>query len=209
MMTVSFSRCWKKAPGKALPRLCLLLALAAGAWAATGSVELSELQVKPEGDGLYLSVQMRLEPGPMVEEALDKGIPIHFVADAKIVRERWYWFNGKISDQRRYFRLVFLPLTRRWRVNVSSQPIPDSGLGMSYSQYYDALDDAMRAIGRIARWRIADAAELNTDTRQMLHFRFRLDARQLPRALQVGTSGQSGWTMEVERKIHLTGEAVK
>jgi len=206
---VSFSRCWKKAPGKALLRLGLLLALAAGAWAAPGVAELSELEVRPEGDGLYLSAQMRLEPGAMVEQALDKGIPIHFVADAQIVRERWYWFDGKISDERRYFRLSFQPLTRRWRVNVASQPILDSGLGVSYSQYYDDLDDAMRAIGRIAHWRIADAAELASSARQTLRFRFRLDTRQLPRALQAGASGQSDWTMEVERKIDLTREAAR
>ncbi|MDR0276219.1 MAG: DUF4390 domain-containing protein [Burkholderiaceae bacterium] len=189
--------------------LLLFLAVATGAWAAPGAVELSELQVMPEGDGLYLSAQMHLAPGPMVEQALDKGIPIHFVADAQIVRERWYWFDGKIADEKRYFRLAFQPLTRRWRVNVSSQPILDSGLGVSYSQYYDSLDEAMRAIGRIARWRIADAAELASSARQTLRFHFRLDTRQLPRALQAGTSGQSGWTMEVERRIDLTSEAAK
>jgi len=201
MTTVSFSRYWKSVRVWLLP--CLWLFVAAGAWAAP-SIELSELQVRPEGDGLYLSAQMHLEPGPMVEEALEKGIPIHFVADAQIVRERWYWFDGKISDERRYFRVAFQPLTRRWRVNVSNQPILDSGQGVSYSQYYDDLDDAMRAIGRIAHWRIADADALASSARQTLRFRFRLDTRQLPRALQVGMSGQSDWVMEVERKIDMT-----
>jgi len=187
---------------------CLWLAGAAVAQVAP-DIQLSELRVHPEDDGLYLAAQMRLAPGSMVEEAMDKGIPIHFVADAEIVRERWYWFDEKISDEKRYFRLAFQPLTRRWRVNVSSQPILDSGLGVSYSQYYDSLDEALRAIGRIAHWRIADAAALATGARQMLHFRFRLDTTQLPRALQVGASGQADWAMMIEHKIDLTDEAGK
>jgi hypothetical protein len=207
MTTVFFTRCWKNARRlKVWLLLGLWLAGAAAAQAAPG-IQLSELRVRPEDDGLYLSAQMRLEPGSMAAEAMGKGIPIYFVADAEIMRERWYWFDEKISDEKRYFRIAFQPLTSRWRVNVSSQPILDTGLGVSYSQYYDSLDEALRAIGRIAHWRIADAAALASGARQMLRFRFRLDTDQLPRTLQMGATGSSDWAMAVDHKIDLTSEA--
>ena len=205
MTTVFSTHCLKSSGARLVLVLGLWLALAAGVGAAQG-VQLSELRVQRDDDGLYLSAQVHLELGPVVEEAMDKAIPVHFVADAQIVRERWYWSDEKLSDEKRYFRVAFQPLTRRWRLNTSNQPILDSGLGVSYSQFYDSLGEALSAVGRISRWKIADAAELEPGSRQMLRFRFRLDASQLPRALQIGASGQSDWAMGVERKIDLTHE---
>ena len=82
--------------------LCLLpLTLAA----AAPAVELNELHVERTDDGLYLSAQLHVQLPSVVEDALDKGIPVHFVVEADILRERWYWSDQKLVSARRYLRI--------------------------------------------------------------------------------------------------------
>jgi len=88
-------------------------------------------------------------------------------------------------------------LTRRWRLNIASGPITVTGIGMALTQNFDALSDALAAVQRISRWKIADAAELDLSQRHLLQFRFRLDVTQLPRPLQIGTLGDTDWDLGV------------
>ncbi|MDR1968652.1 MAG: DUF4390 domain-containing protein [Burkholderiaceae bacterium] len=204
---------WKKrAPASWLLLLAIVLALCLGglgvapAHAGT-SVELTELQVEPGDDGLYLSADLRLELSAAVEDALYKGIAVYFVADAEILRERWYWSDRQIASAQRYMRVAYLPLTRRWRLNTSSAPIVNSGLGVTFAQYYDTLAEVVAALQRVSRWRIASADELEQGGRQSLRFRFRLDASQLPRTFQIGAIGDADWALSIERRVDLTQEA--
>ena len=68
---------------------------------------------------------------------------------------------------------------------------------MALTQNFDALADALAAVQRISRWKIADASELDLNQRHLLQFRFRLDVTQLPRPLQIGTLGDTDWDLAV------------
>lgn len=189
--------------------LAALLCLAAlpPAAAAGNGVQLNELQVERTEDGLLLSAQLAFSLPEVVEDALRKGIPVHFVVEADILRERWWWSDRRLVAARRYLRVAYQPLTRRWRLSVSSEPIASSnGLGVSLSQHYDSLAEVMAAVERIARWRIADADALDGDGQQFLRFEFRLDLAQLPRTFRIGGVGPSDWALAVERRIELTPE---
>lgn len=203
--------CWPGArPSGPLAWLLAALIALAG-WlplplAAASAVELDELRVERVDDSVYLSAQLQLHLPAVVEDALDKGIPVHFVVEADVLRERWYWSDQKLVSARRYLRVAYQPLTRRWRLNVSSEPIGNAGLGVNLSQHYDSLAEVMAVVERIARWRIADAAAMEEGGRQFLRFRFRLDVSQLPRTFQIGAIGASDWNLSVERRIELTQE---
>lgn len=189
----------------------LLLAFFAS-WSACGqstTPEIVSLRVERAEADVYLSAQLRLELPASLQDALLKGIPLHFVAEADITRERWYWSDRRVASTQRYMRLAYQPLTRRWRLNISAEPVENVGLGVSLSQYYDSMSEAMAAVLRIARWKIADAADIDSEARQSLRFRFRLDLSQLPRALQIGAVGQSDWNIHVERRLDLTAEAMR
>ena len=90
-------------------------------------------------------------------------------------------------------RLAYQPLTRRWRLTVTSGAIKGGNLGLSLNQNFDSLPQALAIAKRISRWKIADASEIDSDQRYIVSFRFRLDVSQLPRPLQIGTLGQSDW----------------
>ncbi len=209
---VFITHCWTSAAlRRALGRaglavallLCGLLALPA---ARAQHAALDTLRVERTEDGLFLTAKVDFDLPAVVQDALHKGIPIYFVAEADVLRERWYWYDSQVSQAKRYMRVAYQPLTRRWRLNTSPEPLSNAGLGVSLTQHYDTLDEALAAVSRIPRWRIATAQDLQGNGRQTLRFRFRLDASQLPRTLQVGAVGQADWVVAVERRIDLTQE---
>ena len=101
----------------------------------------------------------------------------------------------KIVTMQRHTRLAYQPLTRRWRVNMASGEITDPVL--SLNQNYESLPDALAAVQRIYRWRIADAQDIDPGVPHFVTFRFQLDLMQLPRPLQIGTLWQSDWSISL------------
>jgi hypothetical protein len=162
-----------------------------------------QLRLERADDGLYLSATLGFELPPLVEDALYKGIPVFFVAEAEVLRDRWYWSDRRVANAVRYIRLAFQPLTRRWRLNVSPTPIGNAGLGVALSQNFEELPEALASIQRLARWRIADLHDVEADGRYSVEFRFRLDTSQLPRPLQMGVIGRSDWSLSTERSLRL------
>jgi hypothetical protein len=72
-------------------------------------------------------------------------MPLYFVTEVEITRDRWYWSDKKISTVARHFRLAYQPLTRLWRLNVSREPIGSVGLASSLSQNFETFLEALAA----------------------------------------------------------------
>jgi hypothetical protein len=185
---------------------CLLAALlwfaaASAAWAQPNPAEVTQLHVERTDEGVLLSAAVRFDLPQAVEDALEKGIPMYFVAEAAIYRDRWYWYDKRVTFAVRHMRLAYQPLTRRWRLQVSSGPIGNSG--MVLGQTFDSRDEALAAIQRISHWRIADAADIDPEASHNIDFRFRLDVSQLPRPFQIGAVGQADWIILAVRNQRL------
>ncbi len=223
MTTTAFStRCWTSAPGSAPARerragrpwsgcaasllavLATFLLIAAPARAA----DIPEMRVERTPEGLVVSAQVRFELPASVDDALQKGIPLFFVAEATLMRERWYWYDKEVARVSRHLRLSYQPLTRRWRLLVSGTAIGNSGLALG--QTFDSRDEALSAVQRISGWKIAEPQEVEPDARQNVTLRFRLDVSQLPRPFQIGLVGQDDWTIVATRTLRLgAAEAAK
>ena len=181
--------------------------LASGqAVAQTTPVDVQDLRVDWNESGIFLSANLRFDLSPPVEDALRKGIPMYFVAEAVVYRDRWYWTDQRIDAEARHMRLSFQPLTRRWRLNVAAAPISNTGLGVTLNQSFDALPDALAAVQRFSRWKIGEMPESESDGRVHVEFSFRLDVSQLPRPFQIGAVGQSDWSLSVSRSQRLAFE---
>jgi len=188
----------------------LLLHLPQPARAQASAAEVNQLRLELGDDGVYLSAAVQFELPQGVEDVLDKGIAVYFVAEAELYRERWYWTDRKIGQVARHMRLAYQPLTRRWRLNVSPVPITGTaGFGVSLNQNFDTLADALEVISRIGRLRLGDLAEIGDDPSHAVSFRFRLDTSQLPRPFQIGAVGQSDWNISVEKNARLPLEKSK
>ena len=183
--------------------VCGLLLLSGGpaAWAQVNAAEVTQLQVERTEEGVLLSAAVRFDLPQVVEEALEKGIPMFFVAEAAVYRQRWYWYDKRVAFATRHMRLAYQPLTRRWRLQVSAAPI--GGSGTVLGQSFDTREEALAAIQRVSRWRIADASAVDAESDHTIDFRFRLDVSQLPRPFQIGAVGQAEWIILAVRNQRL------
>jgi hypothetical protein len=177
------------------------------AWVAPARAEPTEiisLRVDRGADGLLLSAQVKFDMPQPVDAALSKGIPMIFVAEAQLLRERWYWYDKEVASVTRHMRLSYQPLTRRWRLLVSAPPIGQTGLALG--QNFDTRDEALAVVQRISGWRIADATEIDSDQRYFVTLRFRLDVSQLPRPFQIGVVGHADWSIVATRSVPVGDE---
>ena len=209
------SRSYRDEPG-GLARLLVLLMLVwllgglpGQAAAEPHGTAISELRLEQADDGVYLTAQVQFELPALVEEVLEKGIAVYFVAEAELYRERWYWTDLKVAQAARYMRLAYQPLSRRWRLNVSPVPITNAGFGVSLNQNFDTLADALDGVRRVGRLRLGDIVEIGDEATHPVTFRFRLDTSQLPRPFQLGAVGQTDWNISVEKSARLPLEKTK
>ena len=172
--------------------LGMVLLLVALGWApAVRAVEpeLTAFDLVHNEEGLLLSYNVNLELSRSVDDALSKAVPLFFVAEAEVFRNRFYWRDQRVGYAVRRWRIVFQPLTSTYRVTF------DGGL----SQNYTTRAEAFAAIGRSARWKVAEAAQVDDGSRHYIEFSYRLDTSQLPRPMQIGIGGQADWAMSVQR----------
>ncbi len=174
-----------------LARLASLLAafalLIAPVRAANGP-ELSGFEVVASDEGVLLSYVVNFELPRSVDDALSKAVPLFFVAEAEVFRNRWYWRDQRIAHAVRIWKIVYQPLTSSYRVTFG-------GL----SQNYASRDEAFAAISRGSRWKVAEAGQVDDGSRHYLEFNYRLDTSLLPRPMQIGIGGQADWSLSVQR----------
>ena len=181
-----------RAMRRALWAAALAWLLAALLWAPAAraaELELSSFDVVHNEEGVFLGYGINLELSRSVDDALSKAVPLFFVAEAEVFRYRFYWRDQRVGTAVRRWRIVFQPLTGTYRVTF------DGGL----SQNYATRADAFAAIGRSARWKIAEAGQIEEGSRHYVEFSYRLDTSQLPRPMQIGIGGQADWTLSVQR----------
>lgn len=161
--------------------------------AAAQGVELLTLRPQRSDGALTLEFALHVVLPRAVEDALQRGVPVYFVAQATVWRFRWYWRDERVARVTRNWRLAYQPLTNNWRV----------GLG-GLNQTYATLPEALAVVTRSAQWRIADLAQIEPDSSHRLEFSWRLDTSQLPGPMQIGLGGEAGdFQLGVERTVRL------
>lgn len=171
--------------GRALP---LMLALWLMPLARAAEPQLTTFELVSNDEGLLLSYAINGELSRSVDDALGKGVPLYFVAEAELFRDRWYWRDRRIAEAQRVWRIAYQPLTSSYRVTFG-------GL----SQNFGTRAEAFAAISRASRWKIAEPGQLEDGSRHYIEFTYRLDTTQLPRPLQIGIGGQADWIYSVQR----------
>jgi hypothetical protein len=182
-----------QAPGRrsALLGLLLWLAAVASAPAAAQGVELATLKAARSEGALDLEFAVRITLPRPVEEALSRGVPVYFVAEATLYRNRWYWRDDRIARVSRSWRVAFQPLTGSWRVALG-------GLNQSHA----TLAEALLAVSSSSGWKLADLSQVDGKG-HYVEFEYRLDTSQLPGFVQFGLGGQDGWNVRVERTLRV------
>ncbi len=163
----------------------VMIALALPAPAARADVvpvKSAELRID-EGEVL-LSAEFDLALTPTLEEALQKGIALHFVVEFDLTRARWYWLDEKVAEWSVTYRVSYSPLTRQYR--VASGPL---------GQTFESLDDVERFLGRVSSRPVARTDMLTKGARYEAALRIRLDVTQLPKPFQINALALREWQL--------------
>ncbi|WP_328700941.1 DUF4390 domain-containing protein [Aquariibacter albus] len=181
------------APVLLLRRLVLLLSLLLALSPSRAAPELGSFELRrPPDEGLLLSYSLRLQLPAAVEDALLKGVPLHFLTEVEVYRERWYWRDERVARQSRAWRLAWQPLVRRYRLSLGG-----------FSQQHDRLDEALAAVLAASRWQVAEAGTLDEGSAYRVEFDFRLDTSRLPRPLQFSVDREDAWELELHHRARL------
>lgn len=183
---------WRRHGARWLTAVVLLGA--ATCWSLlTQAPELSQFKMTRSDEGLLLDVAVRFDLPHPVEDALHKGVPLYFVADASLYHNRRYWRDRRVASASRTWRLSYQPLTRNYRVSFG-------GL----SQSFDNLPDAVTTVSRIGRWKLAEPGQISDSEALYVEFSYKLDTGMLPRAMQIGIGGQPDWNLLIEKTQRVT-----
>lgn len=142
-----------------------------------------------------LDANVQVTLSPVLIEAVNRGVPLYFVAEFELLRNRWYWFDQKVLTQSKTVRLSYHAVTQQYRVAV----------GGLHQMSYPELDQAIAAATTLRGWALIDheAQSVNTLMQAVqskpeayeLRLRVRLDSAQLPKPLQVNALTNRDWNL--------------
>ena len=172
---------------RSLSRLAVLLVFFLGAAAppaAAEGIEVKRAALVAAEEGYFLEAEFDFTLTHVLEDALNKGIPLYFSLEFALTRPRWYWFNEKIFETRQLYRVSYNALTRQYRV----------GVGTLY-QNFATLPEAMAFLARARLRDVAELGALAKGANYAAELRMRLDTSQLPRPFQVSAVGSRDWNV--------------
>lgn len=152
---------------------------------AAEDVSLKFAEIRAVNEGYELEAQFLLRPNSTLEDALEKGVALHFVAEMEIARPRSWWLNEDIGEATRRMRIYYNLLLRRY--------IVDAGYT---TQTATTLEEALMILGRVEHWQVLERGALKSGRRYQARLRLRMDASQLAKPLQIGALTSGKWDLQ-------------
>ncbi|MBM3357349.1 MAG: DUF4390 domain-containing protein [Betaproteobacteria bacterium] len=185
-MTASTTRCCRRRSW--FPALAALwMFLAAPVPAHADGIEVRKAALVAAEDRYFLEAEFDISLTHTLEDALNKGVPLHFLLEFELIRPRWYWFNERVANTQQHYRLAYNALTRQYRVAI----------GTLY-QNFGTLAEALAFLSRVRVREIAEPGVVRKDVSYTAAVRMRLDSSQLPRPFQVSAVGSREWSVSSE-----------
>jgi len=171
-----------------LTLLCLLwCSMNAG---ASEGIHVKSAEFSQNGGEYYLQANFEVELTHTLEDALNKGLPLHFIVEFELIRPRWYTlylWNKSILEFEQDYRLSYNALTRQYRLSLGA-----------LHQNFDSLNDALALMGRLRPRLLADSDLLDEGKVYEAAIRMRLDVTQLPKPFQINALASRDWNLVSE-----------
>ena len=180
----------------------LLILLLPAAAQAVG-IQINSVNLTAVEKGYEIDMDSEITLNETLEQALEKGIVLHFVTKFSLFDARWYKLNDEVARSKFVVGLRYYALTRQYHLN---HPV--------FSQNYYSLKEALQALGRIRDLPLTVKSELKPDADYVASVRIWLDLTRMPKPFQVETIGSSRWDLSSDKlewqiKLPTPGEPVQ
>lgn len=150
-------------------------------------IKVKQAELEKVESAWLLNANFGIELPPGIENALKKGVTLHFLAQFELTRSRWYWFDEKVVSVQRQVRLSHQPLINQYRINAG-------GLALNAN----SLVEALRIAGTIGGWSVIEANAIDVDKQYEAALRMTLDLGKLPKPFQVDALNSRDWSLSGE-----------
>lgn len=138
-----------------------------------------------EGEsGWSMAAEFDIKLSYKLQEAANRGLPLNFSVDFRLLKPRWYWADKAIVIESYPMVLSYHALTRTYRVVTEQDTFtaPD-------------LDSAVKSMTRLAEWKVIPRSKIVLGDTYLAQVRFRLDVAELPKPFQINAFTNSQWIL--------------
>ncbi|MEY4142788.1 MAG: hypothetical protein RLZZ173_242, partial [Pseudomonadota bacterium] len=89
-----------------------------GSLAHSQGIVVKQAELEKIDAGWLLNANFSIALPAGLENALKKGVTLHFVTEFQLTHGRWYWFDEKAVKVERQIRLSHQPLINQYRITV-------------------------------------------------------------------------------------------
>lgn len=178
--------------------LCLLSSAFCPLKAMAEGISVNKAEIRLSEEGYQLAASYSINLTFVVQQALERGIPLYFVSEYTLTRPRWYWLEEEVFISEQTTKLSYNVLTRQYRISRGA-----------LFQNFVSFEDAMNMLTRQSsaailpelikqnEGYIADLIRMvKTESSFIAAVRLRLDIDQLPKVLQVNAMTGKDWTLD-------------
>jgi len=122
-----------------------------------------------------------------LEDALVRGVPLHFVTEFEVESPRWYFlnlWNETHISWRNEQRLTYNVITQQYRLSVGA-----------LHQNFDTLDEVLAILGSTRNRVLTPADPLQAGEVYIAGIRITLDVTRLPKPMQLNAIGSREWQL--------------
>ena len=86
-------------------------------------IHVKSAEILRNGGDYYLDANFEVELTHTLEDALNKGLALHFVVELELIRPRWYTlylWNKSVLEFEQQYRLSYNALTRQYRLSLGA-----------------------------------------------------------------------------------------
>lgn len=165
--------------------LVVLALIALPVHTRAGTITPVSAQLTADDDAYLLTAEFKVSLGAHLEEAVSRGMPLYFLLEFDLTRNRWYWANEHIAGKTINYRLSYDALTRQYRL----------ANGALY-QSFASLGEALRVMSRVFALPVVAKSAVKEGDIYQAALRLSLDRQQLPKPFQVDAIANSDWQID-------------
>ena len=160
---------------------CLLVS------AANHHVIIKNADLKAMGEVYLLNADLEILLGETVEEAINRGVPVEFVYEFKLVKPQLLWFDKVVVESSTRIKVRYHALSRQYLVSQGERQTS-----------HEILSEAMIELVQLYDWTVFDKAVIQKNQAYKAMLSMYLDQSKLPKAIQVEAIRSQEWSLDSE-----------